>query len=120
MEDRDTSAWTGFAVMLIFIALFLFATKASAQSGNFSEINGSPGEAAIHVYEHGIAVCHNRHKWIEEIDSISSENPQFLEVFTDYSKWILWYDQYESGEYNTNRIAVAECLQPIGDKITYK
>lgn len=119
-SSRDTSAWTGLAVMLIFIALFLFATKSRAQSGNFFEINGEYGEAALHVYGHSeLAVCHNGHRWMEKIDSTSSENPKFLEVFTGYARWELWYDQKESGIYNKNVIREAWCYQPIGDAIHY-
>jgi len=116
-SSRDKSAWTGFAVMIFFIALFLFATKSVGQSGNFFGING---EAALQVYGHSeLAVCHNGNRWMEKIDSLSSENPKFLEVFTGHARWELWYDRKESGIYNKNLIKEAWCYQPIGDPIHY-
>lgn len=119
--ERDKSALGGFILIAFFIFLILLLGQATkAQSGNFSEINGESGEAAIHIYDHHtLAICHNGHRWVEQIDSVSQDTVSTTYI-TGYAKWVIFWDRDESGLINRKRITSAECHQPIGDPIFYK
>ena len=128
MKNLDLKA----AQALFFIILFLwilFSCSANAQTGDFTKMNGEPGEYKVNLLDRNLVIYHHgEYAWSEEVVDIDTSMYSSILVWTEMkidgevftSKWLLYYPLNEGGRPIKNSFSSAYCYGQGLDPVHYR